>query len=104
MQTLSNIFQDTYNDLISQDTEITKVVFRKFKENNQIIALFPTLTDKRKYTVESYMHVGQHSDADYNHCIKITKQCTESEYKDLYNELTNIGYNLKVMKKAKLVW
>lgn len=104
MQTFSEIFQDTYNDLTSQDTEKTNVVFRKFKDTNEIIALFPTITYKRNYKVQSYMHVGQHSEADYYHCVKESKPCTEYEYKELFNELTSIGYNLVVKKKAKIVW
>lgn len=104
MQTFSEIFQDTYNDLTSQDTEKTNVVFRKFKDTNEIIALFPTQKNNLTYMVMSYMHVGQHSEADYYHCVKESKPCTESEYKDLFNELTNIGYNLVVKKKAKIVW
>jgi len=78
---------------------ITEVIFRKFK-TSEIIALFPYVKDSR-YFVSSYMHIGQHSGADYQHVIQTTKPATESEYMDLYNKLTKqIGYNLKVIKKA----
>lgn len=76
---------------------MTKVIFRKFKDG-QIIALFPNEQDW--YLVMSYMHIGQHSRADYNYIISITKPATEEEYKDLYDELKRIGYDdLKICKR-----
>ncbi len=86
---------------MEKDKGITKVVFRKLKETNEIIALFPELIEKNYYVL-SYMHVGQHGSADYNHIVNISKLATENEYKDLFNELTNIGYNLQVLKRAKI--
>ena len=85
---------------MKKDTTKTKVVFRKYK-NGEIIALFPEMVNG--YFVCSYMHMGQHSDADYSYVISITKPASEEEYKDLYNELTNqVGYNLRILKKAKV--
>jgi hypothetical protein len=81
--------------------EKVKVVFRKWK--GEIIALFPEIKSNN-YLVLSYMHVGQHSDADYHGIIRESKPAKEDEYKDLFNELTSIGYDLKVVKKAKLKW
>lgn len=80
---------------------MTKVIFRKYKDND-IIALFP---DTLKYgTVLSYMHVGQHGDADYINIISSTHLANETEYKDLYNELINIGYtDLKVVKRVNRI-
>lgn len=81
------------------DVEI-KVVFRKFKQGGDIIALFPEQTNN--LMVASYQHVGQHSDADYNGVISTTTPATETEWAPLLTELKNIGYeNIKVMKKCK---
>lgn len=79
---------------------ITKVVFRKYNDS-EIIALFPYINEKN-YSVLSYMHMGQHSVCDYNEVIKQTKLATEQEYENLKIELENIGYNLQVIKKAKV--
>lgn len=81
---------------------MTKVVFRKFKQGGEIIALFPEQINHRNLTVCSYMHVGQHSDADYNGVISATTLATESEYAALLSELKSIGYNdLRVIKRGK---
>lgn len=80
-----------------QTEPITKVVFRKFKEGD-ILALFPYEHEGRG-TVSSYQHIGQHSSADYYHCIHATKPATPEEYAPLLAELTGIGYNLKVAKR-----
>lgn len=78
-----------------------KVVFRKFKDG-EIIALFPYIIANSCGDCDSYMHVGQHSAADYSAVINTTKLATEEEYKDLLNELKSIGYNhLSVIKKKK---
>lgn len=82
---------------------MTKVIFRKFSDGS-IIALFPELTDNKKYTVLSYMQVGQHSDVDYQNVISQTKLATENEYKALKEELMSIGYELNIVKKSKLKW
>jgi len=85
-----------------KDTEVTKVIFRKFKDG-QVIALFPYVESSRGYC-SSYMHVGQHSDADYIHVVKMTKLATADEYADLKNELENsVGYNLELDSKINRV-
>ena len=76
---------------------ITEVMFRKF--HGEITALFPYEIEDRKGSVMSYAHVGQHSGADLR-IIYDSKPATEAEYFDLMIELTNIGYNLKVIKKV----
>jgi hypothetical protein len=75
---------------------MTKVIFRKFA-NGEIIALFP---NEKDYMCDSYMHIGQHSDADYPLMISKTKPATEKEYKPLLDELVKIGYDdLKIYKR-----
>lgn len=87
---------------MEKDNYKTKVVFRKFKEGD-MIALFPY--EKYDYCnydlVQSYMHIGQHTCASYSHCIRVSKLATPEEYKELFEELESIGYNLQVIKKAK---
>tara|TARA_R110000824_G_scaffold392801_1_gene591449 strand:- start:1435 stop:1686 length:252 start_codon:yes stop_codon:yes gene_type:complete len=74
-----------------------RVVFRKFN-NGQVIAL---LQDNLANfgMIDSYMHIGQHSEASIN-IINDTKLANKSEYKTLLSELEMIGYNLRVMKKV----
>ena len=76
----------------------TIVIFRKFNDG-EIIALFP-FEEWSNGCCVSYMHIGQHSGADYNHVITTTKPATKSEYKDLFNELKRVGYNnLRVLQR-----
>ncbi len=79
-----------------------KVLFRKFKRGGDIIALFPEQTNRNNYTIASYMHIGQHSDADYDRVISQTTPAKEGEYADLLAELICIGYeDLRVIEKCK---
>lgn len=78
-----------------------KVIFRKFKQGDDIIALFPEQVNRANLMVGSYMHVGQHSDADYAGVIVATTPAKESEYADLLAELKSIGYDdLQIMKRC----
>ena len=78
---------------------MTRVIFRKYKDNGEIIALFPDIVPSF-FKRMSYMHFGQHSEVDYDLCIKCTKLATEEEYAPLLAELKSIGYDdLKVYKK-----
>ncbi len=92
---------------MEKDTEITKVIFRKFKPTDNfaddIIALFPEDSYRHNYCTGAYVHNGQHFDVSYDLVIKQSVLATEDEYKDLKTELENIfGYNFKVMKRAKI--
>lgn len=85
-----------------KDKHQTKVIFRKFKDNGQIIAIFPEeLGSTSPYTSSSYMSIGQHSSCDPVGLIPITKLAKKSEYQDLARELKNLGYNLKVITRYK---
>jgi hypothetical protein len=86
------------DNTMTKDTHITQVVFRKFKDG-EIIALMPHEVCDHKGSVTSYMHIGQHGGADYNHIISTTKLATPTEALPLYQELESIGYNLVVVKK-----
>lgn len=77
----------------------TKTVFRKFKEGD-IIALFP-YEHENNYHCLSYMHIGQHSAADYEGVISQTTPANEQEYTPLLKELQNIGYDIVVIKRKQ---
>lgn len=80
---------------------MSKVVFRRYR-NGEIIALFPDEPWSNDHTTTSYMHIGQHGDADYACVVRQTKPATEPEYRDLFAELRNIGYDdLRIMQRAK---
>lgn len=83
---------------MTKDTHTTEVKFRKFKDG-QIIALMPHEVCDLKGNVTSYMHVGQHSGADYKGMLAITKRATPTEYEPLLNELESIGYRIKLVQK-----
>lgn len=83
--------------------ETTDVIFRVdttklFK--GDVFALFPHEVKTSKGDVACYSKIGQHSGADYDHCIKTSRAATEEEAKELKNELERIGYDdLRVVKK-----
>lgn len=83
---------------MEKDSEITKVIFRFWNESKDVIAIFPEYHDG-VYGIACYEHVGQHSYCDYFGVRDNSRLATEDEYKDLYEELESIGYNLKVMKR-----
>ena len=87
---------------MKKDDFKTVVIFRKFK-NGEILALFPYVGYESGITNDclSYMHIGQHSDASYQQCIKITVPAKEEEYNDLFQELQSIGYNLEVKQRRQ---
>jgi hypothetical protein len=78
---------------------MTRVIFRKFKDDGSIIAFFPHEISDNKGNCMSYMHIGQHSAADYNGCLKITIPAKPEEYKYLLNELVRIGYHDLIIRK-----
>ena len=80
-----------------KDRQKTDVIFRKWKDDGQIIAIFP----HEEWNLEgtecaSYMHIGQHSGCEYKFVLMQTVPATSEEYKELYDELTGRGYNLQV--------
>jgi len=76
------------------------VVFRKYRDDGTIIALFPEIAADLDGHCQSYAHVGQHGAADYYGVINNTRLATPKEYKALARELTNIGYELRPIKRA----
>jgi hypothetical protein len=69
------------------------------KTEHGCIALFPDeKVDADGYTCSSYEHVGQHGGADYVGVMRRTRPATPAEYDDLAEELSQLGYNLKIVK------
>lgn len=69
-----------------------KVIFRKFKDDGGIIALFPTELGTNDWnTCLSYMHWGQHGSASVN-LSSVTVPATPDEYDSLLRELGAVGY------------
>ena len=87
---------------MKKDNFKTDVMFRKEKDNS-ITAFFPHFPYDYNYDgkglITCYAHIGQHSGADYNHCISVSKPAKENEYKDLFEELESIGYDLNIVKR-----
>ena len=82
---------------MQKDSFKTKVIFRKFKDNGEVIAFFPEEPyDHRGVFCMSYMHVGQHGGADYNGLLGDTVLATPREYRALRIELETGGYNLDI--------
>jgi len=89
-------------------SETIPVVFRvwvdKLSSTRNIIetfALFPTIhADNTGNYCSSYSHIGQHSSADYFHCINKSRPATPDEYADLKAELERRGYILRVIQRA----
>lgn len=83
---------------MEQDKKYTDVIFYRDNQDRwDIFAFFPKENYSHDPKVKtSYAHIGQHSACH----IDYLKQCTivkdPGEYKNLFNELENIGYKLKV--------
>jgi len=88
------------------DTEKTYVSFAWEQENSdnnkEIVAFFaPTYYESYGLEYTCYVHVGQHG----AYSMEYARGCKEAkpeEYQDLFNELTDIGYNLQVVKLSTL--
>ncbi len=77
------------------------VVFRKWRDGFGVVALFPEIpADIDGRYCESYEHIGQHGAADYYGVIMATRPVDPREYADLAEELRQIGYNLRPVKRA----
>jgi len=69
------------------------VMFRKFRDTGEIIAVFPELPgDIHGMMTESYMHDGGHEQASPN-VVYWTSKATPQEYAELKRELESEPYN-----------
>jgi len=84
---------------MQKDKEKTVAIFRRYKNDSTIIALFPYEEWDNYGNCVSYMHVGQHGGADYTGLLHNTVLAKPNEYKALKKELESLGYNLIVRKR-----
>jgi len=85
-------------------TEPDIVVFRRWKDTGDVIALFPELpADLGGDCCDSYEHCGQHGGADFYHIIRQTTPCSLDDAAALAAELRTIGYRLRPVRRASHV-
>lgn len=83
--------------------ETTRVAFRvdksgKFK--GTVTAVLPDFPEDNGFTC--YAHVGQHGTCSRAWIWSKTRPATEAEYKELLNELKQIGYeNIRVIRRIQ---
>ena len=77
----------------------TSVIFRTYKKDGDVIALFPELpADSSRWHCLSYQSIGQHGAASC--CIDPdTRPSTKKEIETLSRELRQIGYDLDVKRR-----
>ena len=84
--------------------EKVKVIFRKAKnpytKEHEVVAFFPEI-EANYGKILSYMHIGQHGEADLGF-YQETKKATEAEYKPLLMELKSIYDDCELMVKQKI--
>lgn len=83
---------------MSTETKTEPVIFRRFNQGGEVIALFPALpgtNDPR--TCLSYMHVGQHGACAVS-LASVARLATETEAAPLKRELESLGYRLRPLR------
>lgn len=84
--------------------EKVKVIFRKSKNpytnEYEAVAFFPEF-EANHGRILSYMHIGQHGEADLGFYHE-TKKATEVEYKPLLEELKAIYDDCELVVKQKI--
>ena len=81
------------------DTDV--VVFRRWRDSGDIIALFPEIpADLYNDLCGAYEHIGQHGGANCWSVIQQTLPVELHEAETLAEELTGIGYNLRPIRRA----
>jgi len=84
------------------DEHKTDMVFRvgtskEFK--GDVFVLFPYEIADSNGGVVSYQHIGQHSAADYDFCMRKSRKATTEEYAPLKKEMESLGYNVNLVLK-----
>lgn len=81
----------------------TVVIFRKFRDQGDIIALFPEHPGTNDpSTCSSYQRLGQHGAATLPHIIQATVLAAPKEYAALKRELKAVGYTRLTLAKKVL--
>jgi len=91
----------THDAATHMNKEQTLVIFRRWRDTGDIIALFPELpSDCQGWFCDAYERVRQHGGADFHGVVQATKPVAVDDATDLIEELTRIGYRLKPIKRA----
>lgn len=77
------------------DKHKTKVIFMYNAYNDDYYAYFPDTLEKGFY--DCYAKIGQHSKVSEKY-VRESINIEKHEYKDLKNELEQLGYNLEICK------
>jgi hypothetical protein len=78
----------------------TVVIFRKFKDDGEIIALFPEVPFSLYFgEIMCYTHASQHGGTDYDLALNQTVLATPEEYAELKKELEDDSYHLVIRKR-----
>jgi hypothetical protein len=80
------------------------VIFRRWRDSGEIIALFPTLLwNEFSDDVTSYMHVGQHGGANYASVISRSTpvNALDRDVINLLYELAEQGYDNLVARQRR---
>ena len=82
-----------------KDQHRTKVLFViPANFGGQILAIFPEQNESDPFQglfINSYQHIGQHSPCHKSFLNEL--EASRDQYNELYNELEDIGYDLKVL-------
>ena len=86
--------------MVVKDTEKTPVIFKLEKDGSgDVFAAFPQQTGTYDWwTMGCYAHMGQHASADMGYVAEC-KPAHPLQYKDLFEELESLGYNLEIRRK-----
>ena len=78
----------------------TKVIYRKFKATESVVAVFPELGypgfTSKKGLIMDYMYFGQHGECDYDTVMKMTIKASPKNYDVLKAQLEDLGYDLEI--------
>jgi hypothetical protein len=78
----------------------TKTIFRKWKSNGDVIAIFPELPGTSAWdSCLSYEHVGQHGATSWAFVQARTTPAKTEEFEALFRELKEIGYDIQIVKR-----
>jgi hypothetical protein len=80
---------------------IETVVFRRWKDTGDIIALFPEIpADLLGHYCLSYEHICQHGAANFERVMRHSKDVSPVESAGLARELALLGYDLKPIRRV----
>ena len=78
----------------------TRAIFRVYPAGDVIAILLDV--DANPGHVVCYQHIGQHGEGVYWMIMSTTKPATPEQYRPLYNELTQRGYQLVIRRRRSL--